>query len=198
MRPSGPEPCNSVRSTPASRARLRIDGDVNTRAALDCVEAGGFGATERICWGTAARLDGAALRVRSREAATFGAGAAFGLAAAGFASDAFFRSMLAGAAFAAAGFGAATSGAPGVFASVSNTINTAPTGTKSPGSPVVDTTVPVTGDGTSIAALSVITSTIVSSSFTRSPGFTFHSTISASTVPSPKSGNLNSYRLTPT
>ncbi len=58
----------------------------------------------------------------------------------------------------------------------------------SPGWPLTETTVPLTGAGTSTAALSVMTSAIIWSSVTRSPAFTFHSTISASTVPSPRSG----------
>ncbi len=73
---------------------------------------------------------------------------------------------------------------------VSITINADPTGTMSPGCPVVDTTRPLTGDGSSTAAFSVITSQMTSSSATWSPGFTRQSTISASTVPSPRSGSL--------
>ena len=75
-------------------------------------------------------------------------------------------------------------------APVSMTMSSAPTGTMSPGAPVVDSTRPLTGAGTSTAAFSVITSTITSSSATVSPGFTRQLTISASTVPSPRSGSL--------
>ena len=46
------------------------------------------------------------------------------------------------------------------------------------------------GAGTSTAAFSVMTSTTTSSSATVSPGFTCQPTISASTVPSPRSGSL--------
>jgi hypothetical protein len=42
----------------------------------------------------------------------------------------------------------------------SNTMSGAPTATLSPGAPLIDTTLPLTGAGTSTAALSVITSTM--------------------------------------
>src|ERR1700694_2555977 len=94
-----------------------------------------------------------------------------------------------------------TAGAGGACAAASgcgsNTISSAPTGTMSPGGPVVDSTRPLTGAGTSTAAFSVITSTSTSSSATVSPGFTRQLTISASTVPSPRSGSLKTYLLTP-
>ncbi len=61
----------------------------------------------------------------------------------------------------------------------------------SPGAPVMESTRPPTGAGTSTAAFSVITSTSTSSSATLSPGLTRQLTISASTVPSPRSGSLN-------
>ena len=64
-------------------------------------------------------------------------------------------------------------------------------GTMSPGPPVSDTTRPVTGAGTSTAAFSVMTSAMTWSSSTWSPTLTCHATISASTVPSPRSGILN-------
>ena len=76
-------------------------------------------------------------------------------------------------------------------------MSSAPTGTMSPGAPVVDSTRPLTGEGTSTAAFSVITSTITSSSLTLSPGLTRQPTISASTVPSPRSGSLKTYLLMP-
>ena len=44
---------------------------------------------------------------------------------------------------------------------VSNTISGEPTATLSPGAPVIDSTRPLTGAGTSTAALSVITSTMI-------------------------------------
>ena len=50
---------------------------------------------------------------------------------------------------------------------------------------------PVTGAGISTAAFSVMTSHITWSSCTRSPGFTCQATTSAETVPSPRSGILN-------
>jgi hypothetical protein len=75
----------------------------------------------------------------------------------------------------------------------SKTINSAPTGTISPGFPVVDTTLPLTLEGMETVALSVINSTRGSSSLTVSPGLTFHFTISPSNTPSPTSGRLNTY-----
>ncbi len=60
----------------------------------------------------------------------------------------------------------------------------------SPGPPVSDTTRPVTGAGTSTAAFSVITSAMTWSSVIWSPTLTCQATISASTVPSPRSGIL--------
>src|SRR5579862_7527980 len=54
-------------------------------------------------------------------------------------------------------------GLPAGTASVSNTINSDPTGTMSPGPPVVERTRPLTGAGSSTAAFSVITSTMTSS-----------------------------------
>src|SRR5450631_2815555 len=70
-------------------------------------------------------------------------------------------SVAAGAAgttgIAAAALAAGAGSAP---AANSNTINGEPTATLSPGSPVIDTTRPLTGAGTSTAALSVITSTM--------------------------------------
>ncbi len=79
--------------------------------------------------------------------------------------------------------------------SVSNTISSEPTLTISPGAPLTVSTRPVTGAGTSTAALSVITSAMSWSSLTRSPTLTCQATISASTVPSPRSGILKTYRL---
>src|SRR3989440_7093186 len=93
----------------------------------------------------------------------------------------------------AAGAGVACTAASGC---VSNTISSEPTGTMSPGEPVVESTRPLTGAGTSTAAFSVITSTTTSSSATVSPGLTRQLTISASTVPSPRSGSLKTYLLT--
>ena len=110
-----------------------------------------------------------------------------------FAGDAFTRPRLGrwleAAAIEATGGATAATGAPPGAAS-SNTIRGDPTAILSPGSPEVDTTVPLTGAGTSTAALSVMTSTMIWSSLTESPGLVCHATISASTVPSPKSGIL--------
>ena len=63
----------------------------------------------------------------------------------------------------------------------------------SPISPLNSETVPSIGDGIVTVALSVITSTNASSSFTIDPISTCHVTISPSTTPSPMSGSLNSY-----
>src|ERR1700716_3852129 len=119
--------------------------------------------------------------------------AAGGSAAAAAAAPLPPADIIAGAAL-PAGTGVACAAAPD---SVSNTISSAPTGTRSPGAPVVDSTRPLTGAGTSTAAFSVITSTSTSSSATVSPGFTRQLTISASTVPSPRSGSLKTYLLPP-
>ena len=51
---------------------------------------------------------------------------------------------------------------------------------------------PEAGAGISTVALSVITSTTGSSSFTEAPSATIQRTISPSCTPSPMSGNLNS------
>ena len=76
-------------------------------------------------------------------------------------------------------------------ASVSNTTSSEPTATMSPGWPVMERMRPVTGAGISTAAFSVMTSHMTWSSCTRSPGFTCQATTSAETVPSPRSGILN-------
>ncbi len=70
--------------------------------------------------------------------------------------------VAAGAAVAAAGFAgaAALGGARAAAAPTSNTISGEPTATLSPGAPRDGETRPLTGAGTSTAALSVITSTI--------------------------------------
>src|SRR6188474_1354541 len=52
-------------------------------------------------------------------------------------------------------------------------------------------TVPAHGMGSSTSDLAVSTSSTMSLTLTVSPGATFHSTISASTRPSPGSGSLN-------
>src|SRR5258707_1414933 len=75
------------------------------------------------------------------------------------------RAMDTTAAGVAAAAGAAEAGAAIVGGAVapsvnSNTISGEPTATLSPGAPVADTTRPLTGAGTSTAALSVITSTM--------------------------------------
>jgi hypothetical protein len=90
----------------------------------------------------------------------------------------------------AAGVGAAAWADDAAGSPVSSTISSEPTATLSPGPPWVDTTVPLTGEGTSTAAFSVMTSTSTCSSATVSPGLTCQPTISADTVPSPRSGSL--------
>ena len=59
--------------------------------------------------------------------------------------------------------------------------------------PRAATTLPATGDSISTVALSVIMSAICWSSSMRSPTLTCQATISASAMPSPMSGSLNSY-----
>jgi hypothetical protein len=96
----------------------------------------------------------------------------------------------AGGATAAAGRSASFGVPLGPDAPTSNTISGEPTATFSPGAPVTETTLPLTGAGTSTAALSVITSTMIWSSATVAPGAVCQAMISASTVPSPRSGIL--------
>src|SRR5687768_771225 len=63
----------------------------------------------------------------------------------------------------------------------------------SPALPASRLTVPENGDGTSTTAFAVSIDTSGSSSFTTSPTFTSHSTISASGSPSPRSGSRKSF-----
>ncbi len=76
---------------------------------------------------------------------------------------------------------------------------TAPTGTTCPGCATILARTPVTGEGISIAALSVRISTRRSSSFIGVPSATSQRTISPSAIPSPMSGSRssNSTRKTP-
>ncbi len=76
----------------------------------------------------------------------------------------------------------------GTVASVSIRSNSLPTASLSPGLPVVATMIPATGEGTSTAALSVMSDASTWSAATVSPRFTFHSTSSTSAMPSPMSG----------
>ena len=55
---------------------------------------------------------------------------------------------------------------------------------------------PATGEGTSTSALAVSTDNNTWSTLTVSPALTFHSTISASAKPSPRSGNLKNFIAT--
>jgi hypothetical protein len=77
------------------------------------------------------------------------------------------------------------------FPSTSNSMHIAPTGRMSPTSPTRLTTTPLTGEGISTVALSVMTDRMGWSSVTVSPTATIHSTTSPSTTPSPMSGSLN-------
>src|SRR6185437_6799868 len=180
MRPCGPDPATCRRSMPASFARRRIAGEVNTRRP---------GSAEAAPFPTAASVrfscpDCARTALPPLPAAIAGCGAA-GRAAAGCA-----------AAGCAASGRADTAAAVAAAPAVSSTTNSAPTATMSPGCPVVETILPVTGAGTSTAAFSVMTSQMTSSAATSSPGLPRQVTISASTVPSPRSGSLKTYRPT--
>jgi hypothetical protein len=86
---------------------------------------------------------------------------------------------------ASAGTGSAWSWIP----ATSNSINTAPTATIPPTSPWTASTLPLTGELMSNAALSVMISARFSSSATSSPGLTCKATSSASATPSPTSGS---------
>src|SRR5207253_1654112 len=90
--------------------------------------------------------------------------------------------------FAEGAAGAEASALPAPWTSSST--SGAPTVAISPGAPWSETTTPVTGEVISTVALSVITSTRFWSSSILSPTLTCQATISASTVPSPTSGNL--------
>src|SRR5580692_164727 len=100
--------------------------------------------------------------VITRPGRAAGAAAGADVGAAGLATDAGGGAgaavLTAGAAADAAGAAAASGGF--ALSLNSNTISGEPTATLSPGAPVTDTTRPLTGAGTSTAALSVITSTI--------------------------------------
>ena len=76
--------------------------------------------------------------------------------------------------------------------SVSITASTEPIGIWSPTSPASSITLPATGLSISTVALSVIMSAICWSSPIVSPTLTCQATISASAMPSPMSGSLNS------
>ena len=78
---------------------------------------------------------------------------------------------------------------------VSKVASSDPTAMTSPGLPLMVSTRPLTGAGISTTALSVDISTSGWSSLTTSPGFTCQATISAETVPSPRSGSLKTWRL---
>ena len=86
---------------------------------------------------------------------------------------------------------AATGSAAGGVSSESNSTRVEPTAIMSPTPPLRELTTPLTGEGMVTDALSVMTSTIGSSSFTASPTLTCHWTTSPSTTPSPMSGSLN-------
>ncbi len=76
-------------------------------------------------------------------------------------------------------------------------MRTSPTWRRSPSAPPRVRTTPATGDGNSELALSVRTSTSAWSRTTVSPGRTSHSTISASSRPSPMSGRRKTCGMFP-
>ena len=78
--------------------------------------------------------------------------------------------------------------------SVSITTSTEPIAIWSPTSPASSIDLPATGHSISTVALSVIMSASCWSSSIVSPTLTCQATISASAMPSPMSGSLNSYR----
>ena len=128
----------SSRSMPASRARRRLAGEVMIRP---------VGAVAGAAAGVADAARGAAALC-----APAGIARAAVLAASPLGASAFGASVL----------GASPGLAPaGAAAPTSNTISGEPTATLSPGPPVMETTLPLTGAGTSTAALSVITSTMI-------------------------------------
>src|SRR6185312_11946188 len=201
MRPCGPDPATCLRSIPASFALRRIAGEVNTRpAAPPLAEANDpcraaplpISAIAPFPGDDCVRTPEPTLAPATRAGSETRAGAA-PLAAAG--ARAVGSARPAGSER-PAGSAAAVAPAAAAPDAVSSTTNSAPTATMSPGCPVVETILPVTGAGTSTAAFSVMTSQMTSSSATSSPGLTRQVTISASTVPSPRSGSLKTYRPT--
>ena len=160
MRPPGPLPGTAFRSTPASRARRRVAGEVMTRA-------GFAGALLRAGRGVRAGIGASVWIVTG---VRVGTEASTGTSAGGCDCDSFEPA-------------------------VSKEINSAPTGIELPGTPASARTRPVTGAGISTTALSVETSAIVWPSTTSSPGLTCQATISAATVPSPRSGILKLWTL---
>jgi hypothetical protein len=177
IRPAMPVPETVVRSSPASAARRRLAGEAMMRLCVPvpfafAPEPADCAAAATCCFSdVAGDLCGGAPPDATSVARRCGASGSAGGGAGVFA---------AGAAPAAAD-----------VASVSNTTSSEPTATMSPGCPVIERIRPVTGAGISTAAFSVMTSHITWSSCTRSPGFTCHATTSAETVPSPRSGILN-------
>ncbi|MCY1295844.1 hypothetical protein D9M70_452040 [compost metagenome] len=163
MRPAGPVPATWRRSTPLSLARRRTAG-----------EASAFSSRSPVAWpfvigAFASTLTGCVGLATGAVASTFTAGC----------SSAFAASLLSTA-------GAAVSPSPAISMRTSGAF----TATVSPTSAPSQSTVPVTGEGISTVALSVMTAASTMSSRTGSPGFTCHSTSSASATPSPTSGIL--------
>jgi hypothetical protein len=170
-RPFWPEPFTRPRSTPSSRANLRTEGLAWARANVDS-SIGGKAAAD------AGREASGVRPVGARRPGGDETGAEAG-------------------AEAGAGDGAGVRAGAGVAATAASSASTkairSPVDTRPPCATFISTSVPATGDGTSIAALSVSSVISVCSARTRSPALTRTSTIST-LLKSPRSGTLISRR----
>ena len=175
MRPSGPLPFRRERSMPSARARSRTAGAASARGAVEG-DAEGVGAAAA-----------AAVVARGPASAVCVAAGGGGVGTSGDGGGAATGAEAGGTA-AACGGGACAAAFSAASPPSSMRISTDPTAITCPTSPPSSTTRPATGEGTSTAALSVITSHSVWSSATLSPTLTRHSTISTSAMPSPMSG----------
>ena len=171
---AGPLPVTRDRSTPSSRASRRTDGPAGSTAVATAARTDTGSGSDSNAAGAAVRwpfsTTGAAARTGSNTGC--GAGSAAGLAGA-----------------AAAGLGAASTIEP-------SSTRVSPTLTVSPFLTNPFSTKPPGGQGTSITALSVSTSSRGWPGFTTSPSETKTVTTSPEAMFSPRSGSLNSVAMT--
>ena len=188
MRPLGPEPWTSRRSMPASRALRRVAGEALTLVTSPASAGTGLFTSPAAAVELAA-IAGAEGRftspARGRGRTPCGCGLRI-LQSLSPTALPLAQARRRNSPVPPSGHGRRSS-----LDSVSNTTSSEPTRIRSPGWPLSATTRPVTGDGTSTAALSVMTSAMIWSSCTASPTLMCQATTSASTVPSPRSGILN-------
>ena len=172
MRPLRPEPFTRLRSTPNSRASLRIEG-------LACTCEGEFAVP---ALSLAVRVTGTAL------AGVDGGGASAGAAFEAGTAETGLDSATGAVAVAA---GATGTGAPAASSTIATT---APMDTLSPSLTLISFTTPLCEAGTSIVALSLSSETRESSFLMVSPTLTKIS-ITGISVKSPISGTFNSTRF---